>query len=136
MYFFSSQRNLCIISLHFNSLFFPKVLLDGKKIHPEKMNQISFSSVPECLLYSLQFVDFDTKILDFDAELELVKYFLQIQQSSRNSHYKWSIAQQFIRSHSSKFENVLRTNCQVIMIWLVGSLKRAREVLATQEMHV
>ena len=53
------------------------MLLDGKKIHPEKMNQISFSSVPECLLYSLQFVDFDTKILGFYAELELVKYFLE-----------------------------------------------------------
>ncbi|XP_024010612.1 putative FBD-associated F-box protein At5g53635 [Eutrema salsugineum] len=42
-----------------------------------KTNEISFSSVPECLLSSLEFVDFKDPIKGCAAEMELVGYFLK-----------------------------------------------------------
>ncbi|VYS67939.1 unnamed protein product [Arabidopsis thaliana] len=47
-------------------------------LHSDNINQLSFSSVPKCLLSSLQFVELNAQILRFDGEiLNLAKYFLE-----------------------------------------------------------
>ncbi|KAL1206632.1 putative F-box/FBD/LRR-repeat protein [Cardamine amara subsp. amara] len=45
--------------------------------YEEKNYQISFPSVPECLLSSLEFVDFKLEIRGHAEEMELVRYFLE-----------------------------------------------------------
>ncbi|CAH2070077.1 unnamed protein product, partial [Thlaspi arvense] len=52
-------------------------VMSYKEMHYEGMNQMSFSSVPECLLSSLEFVDFESPISGYAAEMKLVKYFLE-----------------------------------------------------------
>lgn len=48
----------------------------SKHMCSEEMNQISFSSVPQCLLSSLKFVHINNKISGYAAEMKLVEYFL------------------------------------------------------------
>lgn len=43
----------------------------------EEINQVSFSSVPECLLSSLEFVDIEVPISGHAVEMKLVKYLLE-----------------------------------------------------------
>ncbi|CAH2070079.1 unnamed protein product, partial [Thlaspi arvense] len=52
-------------------------LTDHEKMGSEEVNQISYSSVPECLLRSLVFVGFKAPISGHAAEMKLVKYFLE-----------------------------------------------------------
>lgn len=42
-----------------------------------KMSEVSFASVPECLLSSLEFVDIKSTILGYATELEVVRYLLE-----------------------------------------------------------
>lgn len=46
-------------------------------MHIDEMSQISFSSVPECLLSSLELVDIKSTILGYAVEMKIVKYFLE-----------------------------------------------------------
>nr|VDD17486.1 unnamed protein product [Brassica rapa] len=50
-------------------------LRNDEEMHPREMNQISFSSVPVCLLSSLEFVDF--AIWGHFPEMKLVRYLLE-----------------------------------------------------------
>ncbi|CAH2070072.1 unnamed protein product [Thlaspi arvense] len=51
---------------------------DYKEMRSEEMNQMSFSSVPECLLSSLEFVNFESPISGYASEMmKLVKYFIE-----------------------------------------------------------
>ncbi|XP_010474206.1 PREDICTED: putative FBD-associated F-box protein At5g53635 [Camelina sativa] len=43
----------------------------------EEMNQISLSYMPECLLSSLEFIDFKFPIRGYDAQLKIIRYFLE-----------------------------------------------------------
>ncbi|CAH8311061.1 unnamed protein product [Eruca vesicaria subsp. sativa] len=50
---------------------------DGRNGFPrENVDQVSFSSVPECLLSSLEFVDFIATV-QYDVEIKLVKYLVK-----------------------------------------------------------
>ncbi|ESQ43138.1 hypothetical protein EUTSA_v10015300mg, partial [Eutrema salsugineum] len=52
-------------------------LKDHEEMPSEEMNQISYSSVPACLLSSLEFVHFLSPISGYAAEMKLVRYFLE-----------------------------------------------------------
>ncbi|CAH2070067.1 unnamed protein product [Thlaspi arvense] len=50
---------------------------NSKKMRINEMSQVRFSSVPECLLSSLEFVDIKSTILGFAVEMKVARYFLQ-----------------------------------------------------------
>ncbi|CAA7032705.1 unnamed protein product [Microthlaspi erraticum] len=50
---------------------------DYERIGSEEMNEISFSTVPECLLSSLESVDIKSSITGNAAEMKLLRYFLR-----------------------------------------------------------
>ncbi|CAH2070081.1 unnamed protein product, partial [Thlaspi arvense] len=50
---------------------------DYEEMRSEEMNQVSDSSVPECLLSSLESVHFDAPISTFALATKLVNYFLE-----------------------------------------------------------
>ncbi|CAH2070074.1 unnamed protein product, partial [Thlaspi arvense] len=51
---------------------------DYEEMPSEEMDRFTFSSaVPECMLSSLEFVDFNTDISGSAAEMKLAKYFLE-----------------------------------------------------------
>ncbi|CAH8361822.1 unnamed protein product [Eruca vesicaria subsp. sativa] len=49
---------------------------DREGFPDEDIDQVSFSSVPECLLSSLEFVDFQATV-QYDVEIKLVKYLVK-----------------------------------------------------------
>ncbi|EOA13379.1 hypothetical protein CARUB_v10026417mg [Capsella rubella] len=57
------------------------ILLCYNAVHEEmpfeETNQVGFSTVPQCLLSSLEFVDFKVKVSGLAAEMKLVRYFLE-----------------------------------------------------------
>lgn len=64
--------------LIFNVLCNPQVWVgDYEDVCSFEMNQISFSSVPECLSSSLEFVDIKSSISGHVAEMKLIRYFLE-----------------------------------------------------------
>ncbi|CAH8279529.1 unnamed protein product [Arabidopsis lyrata] len=66
--FLESCPNLKSLILVWNS--------NSKKMYHEELRQFNFSAVPECLLSSLEFVDFKTGISGHHGEQKLVMYFL------------------------------------------------------------
>ncbi|CAH2070071.1 unnamed protein product, partial [Thlaspi arvense] len=75
--------NLCVSDLIFLPTFLEscpnlKSIILGLDDYKEmRYDQMSFSSVPECLLSSLEFVDFESLISGYASEMKLVKYFLE-----------------------------------------------------------
>lgn len=60
--------------------FFPQVHPANRQyeeLHSEEMSQISFSSLPKCLLSSLEFVDFKVQIPVLAPEMQLLRYLLK-----------------------------------------------------------
>ncbi|CAH2035012.1 unnamed protein product [Thlaspi arvense] len=82
----------------------------------EEMDQISgYSSVPECFLQSLEFVDFVTPISGYAAEMKLVKYFLE------NSAVLKTLTLHVNHDGSIDYEKLLKiprgsSTCQVVLI--------------------
>lgn len=78
---FSSLCSFChIISLCFLLSFFPQVHPGNyqyEEPHSEEMNQIIFSSMPKCLLSSLEFVDCKVQIPVLAPEMKLLRYLLK-----------------------------------------------------------
>ncbi|KAJ0240661.1 FBD domain-containing protein [Hirschfeldia incana] len=67
--FLESCPNLKSLILEWNG--------ESKKEHSKEMKQINFSSVPECFLSSLKFVNIKTRISGDAGEMKLVRYFLK-----------------------------------------------------------
>ncbi|CAH2070075.1 unnamed protein product [Thlaspi arvense] len=87
------------------------------KIWSEESDKISFSSVPECLLSSLEFVDIETRIWEDATETKLARYFLD------NSVILKKLTLR-LHPHQTKddiFKEILRiprrsTTCQVLLL--------------------
>ncbi|CAL9243398.1 unnamed protein product [Arabidopsis halleri] len=117
--FLESFPNLKSLSLIFNYA----------KIAPsDETNQIRFSSVPECLLSSLEFVDFRISMRERLIAMKLVRYFLENSAILKNltlSLINYSI------SEKSAFKELLKmprgsTECEVVLLdWFFDSNKES-----------
>ncbi|CAH2070161.1 unnamed protein product [Thlaspi arvense] len=89
-----------------------------EELHFDWMNQISFSSAPECLLSSLESVDFKVPLSGLAGEMKVLRYFLE------NSALLKKLTIRFRCDCSTKDEfvkEVLRiprasTECEVVIL--------------------
>ncbi|CAH2070084.1 unnamed protein product [Thlaspi arvense] len=84
----------------------------------EKMNETSFSTVPECLPLSLEFVDFEIPISGHVGEMKLVRYFLE--NSAVLKKLTLTLEEYSVREKST-LKELLRTprastKCEVVVI--------------------
>ncbi|ESQ43130.1 hypothetical protein EUTSA_v10013520mg [Eutrema salsugineum] len=122
--FLESCPNLKSLTLDWNG--------NSKKMRIEEMSQISFSSVPECLLTSLEFVDIKSTILGYAVEMEVLRYFLEnstiLKKLDLCLHYH-AIQDDFVK----KLLKVPRrsSTCQVVVVGLEKTLENMSSLSLT-----
>uniref|UniRef100_A0A1J3H5R3 Putative FBD-associated F-box protein n=1 Tax=Noccaea caerulescens TaxID=107243 RepID=A0A1J3H5R3_NOCCA len=124
---------LCVSNLEWLSSFLEScpnlksLILDwngySKKMRMDKMSEISFESVPRCLLSSLEFVDIKSTILGYATELEVVRYLLEsstiLKKLTLRLHYH-AIQDDFVK----KLGQIQRRSlaCQVVFTGLENTV--------------
>ncbi|XP_010496590.1 PREDICTED: putative F-box/FBD/LRR-repeat protein At2g05300 [Camelina sativa] len=107
--FLESFPNLKSLSLVFDY---------DKRSAPDETNQIIFSPVPECLLSSLEFVDFRIKTWERLVAMRLGRYFLENSAILKNL----TLLTSHSRLQKSAFKELLKmprgsTECEVVLDW-------------------
>ncbi|CAA7024607.1 unnamed protein product [Microthlaspi erraticum] len=84
----------------------------------EEMEQVSFTSVPECLISSLEFVDIQVPILGHAAEMKLVRYLLKNSAVLKKLTLRLSDLSTREKSLRRRLQRIPRasTKCEVVVL--------------------